>query len=983
MRRSPHPAQILTTARRTLLAASALSLFSAGTSRAQTPCPADTSIAPWAPADIASWMKGSASLGADGAIQLCSATRGFGGAEDGFRFATQTVEGDFTSGAIVTAIEPGGSAGFIVTDIAIPDQDSARIAILAEPQADPGKVRLRVTVRTKHAGPASWAVSQPVVTLPVRLQAQQQDGVLHVGYEFGGAFTVLHSEPLDGTDLTGSLRAGMVQTSNHPETFRSAWFMRPTATLPTLPPAPLCAEDAVLLGDTQALVLKGRWLDRATSVLVGGQPAQILAQSPQRLVVRPPVGGDGFSRSEVMLQTRYSKSPMRQRVVFGGTPVIRGDVNQDGQVTREDWKQICYAVHRSKAPACHAAGDIDGDGAVDATDLDQLKTYLTTGQRPPVGPFPEAGFIAGALSCSLPPGPTLTKILDARSRPIRAALRRGDIVNLIGANLPALADAIVMFGPVVTETLPGSTPTELRLQITSVPKTGTHCPIVMKGFAGEPEDATRFGHSYTVNSGSPLCLAFESDPAQRVLTAQAGRDGTVAIGVPRAAFGPDQRFDVHAAYLMPFVNGAAGGPRITRFSFTTLPSDTRSDGYANSLNLLAATLRKQLNGHNDSDCDCEVKVVSMPADEMVILQPCNPPPPPPPEPVVPGLPTQVKPIHFIVGGISITSPWKQPTCADTFDRVTEPRKFAWCEFLKVVVPGNDGLPRFENFRPVDTISGMNADPDAVKSPHLRTTDEKKILFENSYDAWQDLFAGDYTDPCHLALRANVCNDNFWETWVRPFESGRHLIKTEWRTASRLPLHMDTDKMYSYVDPDGVTQYLVALHVAVSRQKANEDDGYWMWNTFWAPIPFGDTITKTNQDLKSSFSPYCTAGHGNDRPIELLNSVFANWQMCTDSANGEAACGNPWIAGECSQNAPSSCTGCHASKTFGQQALNADDPDELFPLNTGWIAAANARTQARAAACVPEVLADLAQFSDWLLPEHASGGPQMCIFNREP
>jgi hypothetical protein len=954
-------------------------LLAGPAANAQQTCPVDSPIGGWNSADVASWRVGSAALDGAGRIQLCSATRGLAEAEDGYRFAIQPVEGDFSSEATIVAIDPGATGGLIATGIAMPGAQSARIAIVADPQADPNTVRLRVTYRLREGDAAAWATLQPVVELPVRLTIKQQAGVLFAQYEYGGVAALLYSTPLSGTDLSGALRVGMVTASNNTEHYRSAWFIRPHATLPELPPEAQCSVSPVVQGDAQTFAIKGRFLDHATEVLVGGVPAEIVAQSRQRLVLRVTPSGSGMARNEVVVKTRYSNSSMPVAVVLGGTPIIRGDVNQDGKVTRDDWTQMCHALYRSMPPSCYAAGDVDGNGVLEQGDLDQLKLYLTTGERPPIGPFPSPGFVAGTLSCTALVGPVLTEIVNANGRPIRRTLRVGDVIMLRGARLPIASRAVVMFGMTRTEVVAEGTPAELRLRIVSVPSTGKYCPIILDSPIGDGFQSTRFGVAHTVNDTSPLCLSFEAPQTGRALVALAQKDGRTTLSIPRSAFTPGKRLDVNAAYLMPFVEGKIAGPRVTQFLFQVASSEARGDAYGDNLSRLAQVLAKNLNGHNDGACECEIKVTPMPSKEQLIVAPCTPIPPPPPDPNLPGLPTQIKAIRQIVGGISILNNIPAPSCDEEFDPNTDPRQFGWCNFLKAVSPAANGLPKFESFRPIDTISGMNATVADLKPPHLRTTADKKILFQADGNAWADLFDGDYTDPCHLALRANNCVDGFFNEWVRPLQMGTQIIKTEWRTASRLPFHMDTNSMYHYVDPKGEIQYLVAMHVGVSSQIAGKVQGYWRWNTFWAPLPFGDTITKNGQDVKGSFSPYCTTGSGNDRPIAFANSAFANWHMCTDSANGEKACGNPWIAGECVQNAATSCTGCHSDSHNGHQSLASAQHPEFHDLATGWLASVNTRTSARATACVQQVLDHPEDFVEWLEPQHADNLPSACHF----
>jgi hypothetical protein len=50
------------------------------------------------------------------------------------------------------------------------------------------------------------------------------------------------------------------------------------------------------------------------------------------------------------------------------------------------------------------------------------------------------------------------------------------------------------------------------------------------------------------------------------------------------------------------------------------------------------------------------------------------------------------------------------------------------------------------------------------------------------------------------------------------------------------------------------------------------------------------------------------------------------------------------------------------------------------LATGWLAAVNTRTGARAAACVQEVAEHPEDFAEWFEPKHADNFPVACHFD---
>jgi hypothetical protein len=251
---------------RTAFALIAALIVASPAARALGQCPPETPILPWVPADIGNLYMGSA-LEANGVIQLCSANLGLGVSKDAYRIAQRAVEGDFTVETTVVAVDPGAAGGLSAGTVQIPQADSPRVAVLAEPiDQEALNVRLRVSVRTSTGDSAAWMPLQPVVPLPVRLIIRRQDGVLYVEYEHEGQVALLHTQPTDDTELSGALGAGMIQTSNEEQTPRSTWFSTSTATLPELPPAPSCGEDGVMMADGQPLAIRGHLMDRATEV---------------------------------------------------------------------------------------------------------------------------------------------------------------------------------------------------------------------------------------------------------------------------------------------------------------------------------------------------------------------------------------------------------------------------------------------------------------------------------------------------------------------------------------------------------------------------------------------------------------------------------------------------------------------------------------------------------------------------------------------
>jgi hypothetical protein len=86
-----------------------------------------------------------------------------------------------------------------------------------------------------------------------------------------------------------------------------------------------------------------------------------------------------------------------------GTPFVRGDCNQDGEVCRQvsDMVRMIEIVFLGTAPqpSCPAACDSNGDGVFggDVSDIIYLANYCFTGENgPPPAPYPNCGVAEGA-----------------------------------------------------------------------------------------------------------------------------------------------------------------------------------------------------------------------------------------------------------------------------------------------------------------------------------------------------------------------------------------------------------------------------------------------------------------------------------------------------------------------------------------------------------------------------------------------------------
>ena len=107
-------------------------------------------------------------------------------------------------------------------------------------------------------------------------------------------------------------------------------------------------------------------------------------------------GGDEWGKPERFLSRGRKKEPEPSRVISSGPTTVssflRGDVNQDGQVSIQDASTLLQFIYnKDHEPACLESADVNNDGLVRLEDALQLIIYSTQGLSPPAMPFPAPG----------------------------------------------------------------------------------------------------------------------------------------------------------------------------------------------------------------------------------------------------------------------------------------------------------------------------------------------------------------------------------------------------------------------------------------------------------------------------------------------------------------------------------------------------------------------------------------------------------------
>ena len=98
----------------------------------------------------------------------------------------------------------------------------------------------------------------------------------------------------------------------------------------------------------------------------------------------PPPGQDGLGLDGITLD--WTPNPAAESY-----DVVRGDADQDGEISIGDVNAIVGYLFRRQPVANADAADVDDSGHIDVTDAKILVDYLFDHGAPPAPPFPELG----------------------------------------------------------------------------------------------------------------------------------------------------------------------------------------------------------------------------------------------------------------------------------------------------------------------------------------------------------------------------------------------------------------------------------------------------------------------------------------------------------------------------------------------------------------------------------------------------------------
>ena len=297
--------------------------FAGGDLRAQVaPCFDDEPAPPWSGVDVDLDSPGASrplAAAGDADYELCSASGGFGGALDSFRFLTQPGDGDVTLLAVLEAIDPDGSAGLMARR-AERDSAAAHVRIVVSPGLR-GTYELHSAARLEPGEAASDEGSTPaLVDLPLLLKIERRGSTITTFYDSEEGFVEHLSVDVAGSDLESHrLKYGMVQSSDDRALSASARFRRATLTGDDEPdPGIDCFPTDIAVpasGDTEATRCSSFAISFSAAIAFR-LPSRTPASLPTRATsaaVPPDLEWDELTRED-------------------GTPLGAGDVLREGDV---------------------------------------------------------------------------------------------------------------------------------------------------------------------------------------------------------------------------------------------------------------------------------------------------------------------------------------------------------------------------------------------------------------------------------------------------------------------------------------------------------------------------------------------------------------------------------------------------------------------------------------------------------------------------
>lgn len=912
------------------------------------PCFADEAVPDWIAGDLALEEPGASRplpVAAAGDYELCSDSAGFGADDDHYRYLVRRAAGDFGFEEVLLSIDRAGMGGVAARwDGRTANGALIRIAV----HAVDGGFELRSGLRLDNGGVAIDVGQSMPVTLPVWLRIERAGSIFATSFSLDGVTFQGHfGIDATGRDLDrGVLVVGMVQASESSGA-QSAVFGEPGFLGPEdpRPDVQSCVDDfAIPTTGGSELTLRGTNLESVTGVSLAGVPAEIVSRTRDALVVQ--AGESGPHRSgDVVVESAHGALSLGARVVYAGQPFVRADIDGDQKVQVGDLVRLGAALLNLADVACLEAADVNADRRVDRADWLRLLRVLFFRGAAPAAPFPQPGFAPdGGRACGLPDGPVIEsarRLRDAGEAalarlPERPRVREGDVLVIAGSGFPTdLSRLDVRFGNVRTEVIEAD-PAGIRVRVLEVPDAGRKCPVVFQDTAqatpplGVAAPASRFGIAHAVidpgRRRAIVCPEFLASPLRQVNLGRLRSDGvSLLLPIDRASWDPTQPIRVSVSLPLPLVNGVSRGAR--EVAFTWLDGGRSGPtSYDEWVARLAARIDRELNGGSRSG-DCECDATAYPSGDGIVITPCDPvitwddngtccdPPHPGP-------------------GVQLKAPPPPISVADTY-QVTpsscegeeggpEPsqRNRVWCEFEKVVRNNvATGLPIWESYVPLDNL--LEGPPGIlnVEHPNDRTVSEKSVLFTST--AFYEAVEHGYNIPCRAAARAYYCNGGNSD-WMPAFSAPQRVVKTFWLPDEKLPPSLEPDALYNYVDPNGVRQNLVGMHLAISTGGIFD---YWTWSTFFAPRLVGEQHAVDGTSL--AWNDACTVGAIADRPVEI-QGVWQSYFMCTDGAPGESSCGNPWgPPNECLQQ---SCAGCHVA--VGKVSL--PDKPSIPELAMAWL-----------------------------------------------
>jgi hypothetical protein len=785
-----------------------------------------------------------------GEIELCSASRGYGGTADSLFGLVHDASDEFELVVDVLGVDAPGQAGVEARVFRGTGSDPAQAVVRITVEEDPrgigfvvaSGVRPRRSAAMEPLGSASVSVA-----LPVRIGIERRGDEITTFYFEGGArvdhLSVL-VEPDSSLDAS-TYRVGMVHGARGavqgPPRSASARFSRPRLeSQQSVRPPGLdrrVENYQATVDQPSVLTITGVGLAETQEVTVAGRAARILERTAKRLQVEVPATQTPV-RGSIVVRTPGGSSELPDAFFSFGKSFIRCDCNGDLEVDLSDAVRMLGHLFLGAPPCvCGEAGDCNDDDELDLSDPIFALTHLfLNSQLVPPAPFPDPGTDPAAPMCGLEDQmPSLSSIS-------RTEIREGDEFSLTGSGFSDGSRVVI---PGASLEVLRQSPTEITLRARYIAGGGRVRPRIIQDFEPQSLSLCRPDKCSTTSIGPVTTLddlvdlVPSAEPALGV-SRQADERAPIILELDRQTFDPTRPLEVSACIEAPSIAGVSPGGRAVTFQWR--PEATFEDSVVS----LADRLRLELSGGADLG---ELMILPEKDRGQVVVSP-----------------TELLPrSRSLTGGVFAAYIGPGSCLPERTHPIANEREHGWCRFRQLVEPClGSGLPHFEWFIPLSYVRSKSSSLDELPHPLDRPPHEKEILY--NWEAYCHMRRHRLWNLCTLQTLADV-----GRTDIPEFPIGAWVTKTIWRKDAEIPPEIDRTKLYSYVySGDGERYYLTAIH------HITKDIDDWFWYDLYPSM----------QVLEGGFKEFVRGiggcgGTNVDAPDWTAGTVWENYFLCTN------------------------------------------------------------------------------------------------------